>query len=82
MKKIVFSVFPMLFSYKNILLLRKSLFDRASHTINLAASNHTSSDLGHSSHPFMIRFLAACNLPVTSSRRAEAIHAENNHILC
>ena len=47
-----------------------------------AASSHTSSLLGHSSHPFMIRFLAACNLPVTSSRRAEAIHAIEQNNRC
>jgi hypothetical protein len=44
-------------------------------TISRAASNQMSSLFGHSSHPFMIRFLAACSLPVTSSRRAEAIQA-------
>ena len=45
-------------------------------TISLAHSSHTSSLLGHSSHPFIIKFRAACNFPVTSSKRAEAIQAE------
>jgi hypothetical protein len=31
--------------------------------------------LGQTSHPFMMRFLAACTFPVTSSSRAEAIQA-------
>ncbi|KAH3711288.1 hypothetical protein DPMN_070792 [Dreissena polymorpha] len=43
--------------------------------MSLAPSSHTSSDLGHSSQPFMMRLRAAWILPVTSSRRAEAIHA-------
>ena len=40
---------------------------------SLAASSQTSSDLGQTSTPFMIRFRAAWARPVTSSRRAEAI---------
>ncbi len=41
----------------------------------LAASSHTSSAVGHSSHPFIMSDLAAASFPVTSSNRAEAIHA-------
>ena len=48
-------------------------------TISLAASNQMSSLFGHSSQPFMMRFLAANNFPVTSSRRAEAIQAKQRH---
>lgn len=44
------------------------------HTWSLAASIQTSSFLGHTSHPFMMVFLAVCIRPVTSSRRAAAIH--------
>merc|ERR1719187_539902 len=42
---------------------------------SLAASSQTSSDLGQTSQPLMMRFLAAWILPVTSSSLAEAIHA-------
>uniref|UniRef100_A0A2M4D234 Putative secreted protein n=1 Tax=Anopheles darlingi TaxID=43151 RepID=A0A2M4D234_ANODA len=40
-----------------------------------AASSHRSSLCGFCSQPRMIRFRAICSLPVTSSRRAEAIQA-------
>ena len=43
-------------------------------TCSLIDSTHTSSFLGHTSHPLIIIFLAVCIRPVTSSRRAAAIH--------
>ena len=46
-------------------------------TCSLTASSHTSSSLLHTSVPFMIIFLADCIRPVTSSKRAAAIHPEN-----
>ena len=38
-----------------------------------AASSHTSSELGHSSQPFMTSSRAAASFPATSSSRAAAI---------
>jgi len=43
-------------------------------TCSREASIQTSSFLGHTSHPFIMMFLAVCIRPVTSSSRAAAIH--------
>ena len=45
-------------------------------TCKRTASNHTSSLVGHASVPLMIKFLAFCVWPVTSSSRAAAIQPD------
>lgn len=52
--------------------------DLAIHFMNFCSNQQGSKTiltLGHISVPFMMRFRATCSLPVTSSSRAEAIHA-------